>query len=452
MRFYPFSNYMINDVVKRSCSEHGGILRSIIAAPARKYSKDIQLLSVSGQMPNYHKIILEGGAKVNYHLTGYGLYHEEATIRLIGEAIERYSLMVGHYPHRDRIKYATYSEIRKEGNVIPWEYLQVFGDEDYERFQNSSYKKLQRLTESDVVGWIQCASLVNPGEEIWMPLQMLFVGYGIEKRQNEVPFITGFSTGTASHVSMEKALINAICEFVQIDALMVNWYTGRASDEVLVDDLTLINAMGILGNKDNSFKVRVYDLTLMNKFGMYVFGCAIENKKEERPFIVFGAQGEMNPLKGVYRALMEATAISFLGYFGPLYSPNEYFANQDLSIYDDLDKNVSFYIHPSNAEKKRILFANMSSGKKKLLSSFENYDSGNEKENLQRLLESVRKISRYAVYLDITPPEVAAQGWHVMRVFIPELVTMCMPGIPYSRHPRFAEFGGIKNEYPHPLP
>jgi len=443
---------MINDVVKRSCSEHGGILRSIIAAPARKYSKDIQLLSVSGQMPNYHKVILEGAAKVNYHLTGYGLYHEEATIRLVGEAIERYSLMVGHYPHRERIKYATYREICKEGNVIPWEYLQIFSDEDYARFQDSNYKKLQRLKEDDVVGWIKCASLVRPGEEIWMPLQMLFVGYGIEKRKNEIPFMTGFSTGTASHVSMEKALINAICEFVQIDSLMVNWYTGRKSDEVLIDDLTLINSMDTLRNKDNSFVPRVYDLTLMKDFGLHVFGCAIENKKNERPLIVFGAQGELNPLKGVYRSLMEATAISFLGYFGPLYSPGEYFTNQDSSMYDDLDKNVSFYIHPSDSEKKRSLLAKMSSGKKRPLSSFENYDSGDERENLQRLLESVKKISKYAVYLDITPPEVAQQGWHVMRVFIPELVTMCMPGIPYSQHPRFAEFGGVQNEYPHPLP
>jgi len=430
---------MINDVVKRSCSEHGGILRSIIAAPARKYSKDIQLLSVSGQMPNYHKVILEGAAKVNYHLTGYGLYHEEATIRLVGEAIERYSLMVGHYPHRERIKYATYREICKEGNVIPWEYLQIFSDEDYARFQDSNYKKLQRLKEDDVVGWIKCASLVRPGEEIWMPLQMLFVGYGIEKRKNEIPFMTGFSTGTASHVSMEKALINAICEFVQIDSLMVNWYTGRKSDEVLIDDLTLINSMDTLRNKDNSFVPRVYDLTLMKDFGLHVFGCAIENKKNERPLIVFGAQGELNPLKGVYRSLMEATAISFLGYFGPLYSPGEYFTNQDSSMYDDLDKNVSFYIHPSDSEKKRSLLAKMSSGKKRPLSSFENYDSGDERENLQRLLESVKKISKYAVYLDITPPEVAQQGWHVMRVFIPELVTMCMPGIPYSQHPRFAD-------------
>lgn len=67
-------------------------------------------------------------------------------------------------------------------------------------------------------------------------------------------------------------------------------------------------------------------------------------------------------------------------------------------------------------------------------------------------MSGLKKISKYAVYLDITPPEVISQGWSVMRVFIPELCTMCMPGIPYSNHPRLNQFGGVSNEFPHPLP
>ena len=88
MRYYPFSDHIVGDVMRRTCSEHGGILRSMIAAPARRYSDDVRLLSVSGQMPNYHKVLFDGPVNVNYHLTGYGLYQEEATIRLVGEAID----------------------------------------------------------------------------------------------------------------------------------------------------------------------------------------------------------------------------------------------------------------------------------------------------------------------------------------------------------------------------
>lgn len=452
MQYYPFGNYVVNDVMRRACSEHGGILRSIISAPAKAYNDDIQLISVSGQMPNYHKDLFEGPVNVNYHLTGYGLYQEEATIRLVGEAIERYSLMIGHYGHRNRVKFETYNDIQKEGNVIPWEYLQTFSDQDYDKFQHSTYKKIRRLQKDDVVGWISCPSLIYPGENLWMPLQMLFVGYGLNKEKNEVPFTTAFSTGTASHVSQEKALINAICEFVQIDALMVNWYTKRKSDTVVVDDLTLINQISQLRDKNNGFEVRIQDLRILEEIDLHVFGCSVINKKNERPLIVYGAQGELDPLKGAYRSIMEATAISFLGFYGPLYSPAEYFSSPNQNMYDDLDKNVSFYIHPTEAEIKRALVDNLMSGKKKFLSSYKNFSTGNNTNDLLRLVSGLKKISKYAVYLDITPPEVISQGWSVMRVFIPELCTMCMPGIPYSNHPRLNQFGGVSNEFPHPLP
>jgi len=452
MKYYPFGNHVVNNIMRRTCSEHVGILRSMLASPARAYNDDIKLLSISGQMPNYHKVLFDGPVNVSYHLTGYGLYQEESTIRLVGEAIERYSLMVGHYAHKKRIKYATYNEIKKEGNVIPWKYLQIFSDEDYMKFQKSSYKNLRRLTEDDVVGWISCPSLVHPGENRWMPLQMLFVGYGIDKEKGEVPFMTGFSTGTASHLTQEKALLNAICEFVQIDALMVNWYTKRKADKVIVDDLTLINSIPQLRDPENGFELRIQDLRIIDEIDMHVFGCSLINKKDERPLIVYGAQAEQNPLKGAYRSIMESTAISFLGFYGPLYSPEEYFGNPDADMFDNLDTNVSYYIHPTDADKKRGILDELSSGKSRLLSSYPSYTTGNDREDLQRLVAGVKRISEHAIYLDITPPEVISQGWSVMRVFIPELSTMCMPGIPYSQHPRFEEFGGITNEYPHPLP
>ena len=68
------------------------------------------------------------------------------------------------------------------------------------------------------------------------------------------------------------------------------------------------------------------------------------------------------------------------------------------------------------------------------------------------MLSRLKKISKYAVYLDITPPEVIGTGLQVMRVFIPELVQLSYPGFPYSRHPRVLEFGGITNAFPHPMP
>jgi thiazole/oxazole-forming peptide maturase SagD family component len=285
-----------------------------------------------------------------------------------------------------------------------------------------------------------------------MPLQMLSWATASQQGEGGSALHHWISTGTASHVSQEKAMINAICEFVQIDALMVNWYTKRKSDRVTVDDLTLVNSIPQLRDPSNGFEVRIHDLRVIKDIDLHVFGCSIINKKDDRPLIVYGAQGELNPLKGANRAIMEATAISFLGFYGPLYSPAEYFGKPEGDMFDDLDKNVSFYVHPNDAALNASSSKKLSSGKNRLLSSYPSYCSGDDAKELSALMAGIKRISEHAVYLDITtagghfPGLVRYEGLHSRALH------HVHAGIPYSQHPRFKEFGGISNGYPHPLP
>ncbi len=39
-----------------------------------------------------------------------------------------------------------------------------------------------------------------------------------------------------------------------------------------------------------------------------------------------------------------------------------------------------------------------------------------------------------------------------MRVMIPELIEMCIPEFSFENHPRMKQYGGVINEYPHPMP
>jgi hypothetical protein len=148
---------------------------------------------------------------------------------------------------------------------------------------------------------------------------------------------------------------------------------------------------------------------------------------------------------------MEAVAIAFLGIYGPLYLPKHYLATTDGSTFTDLDRNVAFFASPDDAATKRKVIDDMISGRK-VLSAMPNHQTDDTGKDTARLIRQLGSVSEYGVYLDVTPPETRRWGWKVMRVFLPELVTMCVPGVPYSTHPRIQEFGGIQNEYPHPLP
>jgi len=449
IRSYPYPAHFTESVFKKICSEHGGIIQSLLVSTLQ-YAEGFHIKSVAAQMPAYHKVLLHPDVQVQYHLSGYGTFHEEAMIRLVGEAIERYSLMVGPYPYQNEIQYATYHEMERNGKVIPWEYLTLYTENDYAKLNKGSYKDHRPLKKDDVIAWLSCPSLLYPNQTIWVPMQLLFVGYKASRLKKEQLFAPAFSTGTAAHRSLEHALLNAILEIVEIDAVMVQWYTQRKAPQILLDDITLLQHYGQLFSKDSDIEVLAMDLRILDEIQANVFGVVLLNRQDTRPLVSYGAQADLDPASAFHRSLMEAMAIRFLGIYGPLYSPNEYLA-PITNEFTDLDTNVSFFANPEDAATKRGIIQDLIQGKK-LLSSFPHFDTLDTKQNLLNLLTQLKKISEYAVYLDVTPPEVREHGWYVMRAIVPELVTMCFPGVPYSQHPRFQKFGGIKTQCPHPLP
>lgn len=436
-------------MLKSIFSEHGGITQSLLVSPI-KYADGLDVKSVMVQMPSYHKHLLSPDLDIQYHLSGYGTFYEEAIIRLVGEAIERYSLLVAPSGMAEKIRYATYNQILKAGQVVPFEYLDLFSGKDYVRLNDGRFRGLRRLEPDDVLGWIRCPSLFEPEKEIWVPAQMLFVGYKINRAAGEVAFCPGFSTGTAAHTSLEHALQNALLEFIEIDALMLRWYTENRAPIVSIDSLNVAALAPNLLGPESQYEVLGLDLTVLKGVDAHVFGAVIINKLGQTPYITLGAQGHLDPVRAFYRALMEALAISFLGIFGPLYMPKEYLWAKG-SGFTDLDTNVAYFASPENSDKKRSIIEKLISGKS-VLSGMKNYATDDVTLDTIRLVRQLSTVSEWGVYLDITAPEVRSYGWKVIRVFFPELVSMCVPGVPYSEHPRIKAHGGIRNECPHPLP
>lgn len=447
IKFYPYPNHLVN-TCRRICGQHAGILEANFFETAMKPG-DLGTVSIFGKMPEYHRFILHPDVEMQYHLAGYGMYFEESLIRLLGEGIERYALMISSSLFRDRIKYASYRDMQNEGEVIPWELMNIHSDSDYNSLRKG-FNQIQKIDENSIIGWLSCPSLLEPGREIWMPAQMLLIGYKINQAANEKRFITGFSKGAASHTDLKKALLNAILEATEMDPFMVKWYTMKTSPRIVIDDPTLLRNFPQFLGEDSRFEILPLLLNLEDTLG-YAFGVALINKKAERPFILFGTQSSLNPVKGLYRAMMEAAAISKLGDLGPIYNPKAYFKDPQEGTFTDLDKNVAYYISPQDANKKRQLFEDLAQSSLPL-NGLKNLSTGDDSKDLQYLLSRLRNVSKYAVYLDITPPEVARKGWHVLRVFIPEFANICLPGIPFSQHPRILKYGGVKNPNPHPLP
>lgn len=445
IKYYPSHKNVLNKY-NSLCGHQTGIMDSIIVMQANSVIAQ-NINTCTSMLPDYHKILLGDNAEVNYHLSGYGIYRDEAIIRLLGEGVERYALFTANLYFEEKLKYASYNQLKEKypNNVIPFEYVKIYSDEDCNKL--NSLGILENITEDDILSWVLLPSLFDREKEYYVPAQNFFLSHIIRREKKEKVFIGGFSKGSASHKNIKLALKSAITEIVECDACMIKWYTDSKVKEVVIDDDVLNETINTI-LRDIDYKIRVFDYTIDKKLG-YVFTVMLINKNEKSPYIVVGASSGLNPKKVIYRAFMEALAILTLNINGPLSMPADYLETKYQKTYLNLDSNVNYWASLDDKDKK-LKFINSKVTEKIELKKYKNLE---ENTDLEYLFNGLYNISKYAVYLDITPTEIADKDLHVMRVYVPELVQMSMPAFPYSKHPRIIKNGGISNnEFPHPLP
>ena len=408
--------------------------------------------AMTATMPSYHRLIMDDPhMQVQYHLSGYGLSNEEALVKLMGESVERYAAMVAIRMFDDGFRYASRRELAAEGPCLPLEYLGILDPQQQAALGSRLHRYCDRPpTEDDVIAWVQCPSLVRPGEQVWVPAQLFFLGFTTSASHGDLLFTPSFSTGTAAHVSLTQALRNALIEAVQIDAFILNWYTDTPAPAVAIDDEDLLAALAGLGlGPDSAYTLMANHLT-RPELPLPTFGVFLERKTEALPQLSFGVQGDADPSYAMLRGTMESAAILSLGMYSAIFDTTNVHAAVNSSPYLDLDTNVLYYASPRDAERKREVVRSRFAGSVKLSEIAPLADD--EPATVAELIRMVAGVSQWASYLDITPPELADTDWKVVRVLIPELLSMCLPGLPPKAHPRMVSYGGVSNEFPHPLP
>lgn len=451
LRYYPSFDHLLNQF-RYIGGNQTGVMNGVIA-PMVHMPPEPNLKSMTGRMPHYHKSTFNDPNKnVEYHLSGYGIYNEEAFIRLMGESIERYAPIGTEKLFRDKVEYASFKEISKKGKTMPMEYLNIFSPDQQRIIAKimPSYSP-EPATEEDVIGWISCPSLVHPGENVYVPIQLLLTGFIKNEKACEKYFTPAFSTGTASHKSVKKALLNAMIEYVQIDSFVISWYAMQKAKRVVIDDENVLECMRKCGlGEDSPYDVTPLYVTLPD-MDLPIFTVVLRRKDKKLPYLIVGTQGDYNAANGVLRGTMEATAIIFMHMFNALFDPEKIEFSMKESAFSDLDTNVLYYGVPDKSEEIDALLDKLMDRSVRL-SEIPSCCERDTDGQIGHLVRSISQVSEYAVYMDITPPEVIEQGWSVIRVLIPELCAMCLPGFPFSNHPRLKKYGGVKNEYPHPLP
>lgn len=411
-----------------------------------------EMRAMTATMPHYHRLIMnDPRMHMQYHLSGYGLYHEEAFIKLMGESVERYGAMVAIRMFDRDFHYASAKEMADIGPALPLEYLAIHTPEQQTQISSRLHRYSTRPpTEDDRIAWVKCPSLTRPGEDLWVPAQLFFLGFTTNPDEGDKLFTPSFSTGTAAHGSLENALRNAIIEAVQIDSFIINWYTDTPGRAVELDDPDLQRMLASMQlGPDSEYRVRPIHLT-RPELPLPTIGIYMDRKDDALPLLTFGLQGDADPKYAFLRGTMESAAILGLGIYSAIFDTTNVHASVNSSPYLDLDTNVLYFASPQDAPLKRDIVASRFGDETVKLSQIA--PLADKEDELAALIRMVAGISEWATYLDITPPELDGSPWKVVRVLIPELLSMCLPGMPAKAHPRMLSYGGVSNEHPHPLP
>lgn len=393
---------------------------------------------ITAQFNNFEKNIFKDDMDMNYHLSGYGAHYNEALVSFLGESSERYAFTVLHKNIAQFVETASYQEvITKYPNdkILPLDLINVYFNKE-----SSNY-----LLETDKIQWVPLTSLFNPEIKVFIPLQ-IFVLYSKDIFKNEKRITnSAVSTGTASHETFERAMKNAIIEVLQIDSFNMWWYTGLEGRELSVnveekihqwfDDSSLVSKF--ISKFDITFTDISYDKAII------VVVCEIKSKNQDKslPKYVVGVQGGTNLDSCIYRSFLECLTV--LEYtMTMVWVDEEHYKEisadiSTLSI-DNLDDNVVYYA-------KYGIDAIARKTQKYTLSSVDKVDS------LTDIIKSVKDLSQYAGYMDITPPEFYGKNMQICRTIIPELLPVCLPSFPPFYHPRYKDVGGIINNVPHPM-
>lgn len=438
---------------------YSGIIRDFCV-----YNKGISGLGglniITGGMPNYTKITIAEDHDMSYHISGYGNFYEEAYIRFLGESVERYAGIVGHEYSKYRIEKASYNELTAKGKtVMPLELMHNLSLKQLKKMHdNNPMYRTDWIKEDEEISWVKAFSMNDPNKDIYVPASLFFVGFMQE--QIEMP---AFTTGTACHENIYKAFINAIIEYVQIDAFMIHWYSNYKKRKISFESFPrhLKDAIYVsLGDNAEKYELLYVDYSDVAKVKIPIVGVFVMAKDEDvYPRIAFGVQAGTDMDTTLYRGTQEALAVLEMSTYTPINNPQIIKkARDDNNEFFDLDSNVAYYSIGKNEEESRNHITQhicKELSYEEYLSEFDafikNNDQYSEKEILKDLIKEINKISKYGCFLDLTP-EIDDPTMRVIRCFIPELMQMSFPGFPYVQNSSYKKEGVKIEYYPHPLP
>jgi ribosomal protein S12 methylthiotransferase accessory factor len=244
------------------------------------------------------------------------------------------------------------------------------------------------------------------GRLVWMPALMVYMH--IHYRSIGERIWLPISTGSAAHVSYERALLSAICEVIERDAISIVWLQKLGLPRIELDTRLEELEPYLARERNTTIQHLFFDAT--TDLGVpTVYALQLSPHAELSTLVMCST--ELDPVMAIQKVTREAASsrIAFrVNYDVP----------ESWDDFHDVMHGAKYMGRPENVQAFDFL---LKSPAQRRLSDMPRINSGDSREDLRRLLASLRRRGIEVFAVDLTSDEAARAGLRVVRATIPTL-------------------------------
>lgn len=364
------------------------------------------------RLPRY----LDGPHKgISANGSGTGLVHQDSFAPSRGEAIERYCASV-YSP--DQFVQASAEEL---GSAA----LDLSSIPACSSFELSNPRcPLVLPNKKAPMRWVRGLSLIT-GRQVYLPVVMVYIYAGFASRDEKIAL--PITTGCAAHSSYERALIAAILEVVERDAISITWLQSLALPRIELDaiSLGLADFWAAYQRCSRELEYVFFDATTDLGFPT-VYGLQI-SPQDPRLTTLVSCSAALDATEAVIKVIRDMAAIRIA--FRP-HRP----APDNWEEFTEVFHGGTFMAEGKNLGAFDFL---LQSRARRSLSSMTTSPVRDEKADLQLVLHRFREKEMEVLAVDLSTDEAIRHGLRAVRVVIPALQPLSFNyQARYLGHPR----------------
>ncbi|TCJ34598.1 YcaO-like family protein [Parafrankia sp. BMG5.11] len=362
---------------------------------------------------------------------------QRARAAAIGEAVERYcgNAVPASLPT------ASWDALAAQGvDAVDPDLLALYSDRQY----STAGFPFVRFTRDLEVAWVPGTDPASGGP-VLVPASLAYLDYFHGPHRCEPPTHALMYSGIAAGTSRAAAEAAALEELFERDATTIWWASGAQARTVLDDG----RVTGQLGRPDPDRPLAVRLLAVPSEFGVPVLAAFLAD--EAAGLVAFGSACRADPSAAAVKALVEALQLLTLTrqlatpdsdvwravaagdiedhVFLPFRADRRYgtSVSEDYRELVDLPAVAQLYLDP---DIQRSALGRLRPNETVPLDDLPRTETTSPDATRAAYLERLRRRGLRAVSVDLTTPDVARTGLHVVRVVVPGLVGNGPPAYP----------------------